>query len=121
MKHLAASAALLILAGCANKAWMKTGTTEEDFITDRGDCVSRAFVAPTVYQQNMIFTGCMQSKGWRWVEVEQQRTQAATKSALHFCGDEAEKLSRTRDSFDPSYKSYFERCMNNNDPARMGR
>lgn len=61
---------VLLLAGCATKqgGWEKPGATNQEFMRDRGDCVSRAFVAPAAYQQSAIITGCMQSKGWQWVE-----------------------------------------------------
>lgn len=58
---------VLLLAGCAQEGgWNKYGASQQDFYEARGDCVSRAFVAPTPYQQNMIIIGCMQSKGWFW-------------------------------------------------------
>lgn len=48
--------------------WVKASASDQDFVVDRGECVSKAFVAPTPYQQNMILIGCMQSKGWHWQE-----------------------------------------------------
>ena len=68
---------LLLLTGCATQEpepvqpepqgyWVRAGATKDQFITDRGFCVSQAFAAYSVFQQNMIMIGCMQSKGWRW-------------------------------------------------------
>lgn len=60
---------VLLLAACAKEgAWMKPGATDQDFHADRGECVSKAFVAPTANQQSMILAGCMQGKGWHWRE-----------------------------------------------------
>lgn len=69
MRHLPIIAALW-LAGCAtvpDGRWGKDGGTAEMFNADRGQCVAQAYVAPTPNQQAMIFTGCMQGKGWAWV------------------------------------------------------
>lgn len=63
-------AVLLLLAGCATKqgGWDKPGATEQDFHKDRGQCVAQAYAAPTTFQQSAIVIGCMQGKGWYWIE-----------------------------------------------------
>lgn len=60
---------LILLAGCATDGgWVKPGTTEQDFITDRGACVAQAYAVPNPQQQAMILAGCLQGRGWRWQE-----------------------------------------------------
>jgi hypothetical protein len=61
---------VLLLAACAQteKGWDKPGATEDEFYRDRGQCVAQAYAAPTAMQQTMIMAGCMQGKGWVWVE-----------------------------------------------------
>lgn len=107
----------LLLAGCATteKGWDKPGSTQQDFIMDRGDCVSRAFVAPTTFQQTMILTGCMQSKGWTWTEREvAAQPLQAPKERYRVCHDEAHNTTGEINSLASSYKAVYERCMARN-------
>lgn len=61
---------ILLLGGCATTegGWDKPGSSNQEFTQDRGQCVAQAFAAPTPYQQQAIMIGCMQGKGWNWVE-----------------------------------------------------
>lgn len=60
---------LLLLAGCVKDGgWVRHGASDQEFMQDRGACISQAFQAPTPHQQSMIMAGCMQSKGWHWQE-----------------------------------------------------
>jgi hypothetical protein len=58
------------MAGCATQpktVWYKAGSTEDEFMRDRGQCIQATFSAPlaTTFQQMAIFSGCMQGKGWQ--------------------------------------------------------
>lgn len=63
-------ALVLLLSGCATQGggWDKPGATEQDFHVDRGQCIAQSYAAPTPFQQAAIMAGCMQGKGWYWVE-----------------------------------------------------
>lgn len=62
---------LLMLVGCATGApegaWYRTGSTEQEFMQDRGACTAQAFAVPNVLRQAIILDSCMQGKGWVWV------------------------------------------------------
>ena len=71
MKLLALCAAAL-LVGCATKPemmWYRDGSTQDEFLRDRGQCIQSTFSATfaTTFQQMAIFSGCMQGKGWQEV------------------------------------------------------
>lgn len=60
---------VLLLAGCASteRFWERPGASQQDFYMDRGQCQAQAFGAPygpASLQAAMVFTGCMQGKGW---------------------------------------------------------
>lgn len=60
---------VLLLSGCAAEGgWDKPGATDQNFAMDRGQCVAQAYAAPSSFQQQAIIIGCMQGKGWNWVE-----------------------------------------------------
>lgn len=61
---------VLLLAACATTegGWEKPGASNQDFTQDNGQCVAQAFATPTIYQRQAIMIGCMQGKGWNWVE-----------------------------------------------------
>ncbi|QIM51599.1 hypothetical protein [Hydrogenophaga crocea] len=63
-----------VLAGCASQpktVWVKAGSTEDEFMRDRGQCMQATFSVPlaTKMQQMMVYASCMQGKGWREVPV----------------------------------------------------
>lgn len=63
--------AVLVLTGCASPSsggWVKQGASDQEFYADRGQCIAQAFTAPSTFQQQAILIGCMQGKGWHWVE-----------------------------------------------------
>jgi hypothetical protein len=68
---------LLTLCGCATteRVWVRQGATEQDFYVDRGQCQAQAFGAPGMYtmQVAMVFSSCMQGKGWYTEERPIQR------------------------------------------------
>lgn len=64
---------VLLLAGCATGGegrWLKSGATEQDFYVDRGQCIAQMESVPFAgtLQKARLFAGCMQGKGWQWVE-----------------------------------------------------
>ena len=65
-------AAVLALAGCATKqgGWEKPGATAENWHMDRGECIARMESVPFAppIQKASVFAGCMQGKGWYWIE-----------------------------------------------------
>lgn len=72
MRTLAMFLAAATLSGCAAKpetVWNRAGSTEDEFLRDRGQCIQATFSAPlaTQFQQAAIFSGCMQGKGWQEV------------------------------------------------------
>jgi hypothetical protein len=68
---------LLMLAGCATTetVWVKPGATNEAFYQDQGQCRAQAFGAPGMYtmQVAMIYSSCMQGRGWYTEERPIQR------------------------------------------------
>lgn len=66
-------AAAMALAGCASKQyqWEKSGSSQDEFHRDRGQCMQSTFSMPFAgpMQQQMVFASCMQGKGWYSVEV----------------------------------------------------
>jgi hypothetical protein len=107
----------LCLVGCATKQtqtyWEKPGASQQDFQADMGQCRAQAFSVPgamnNLVQVAIVQNTCMQGKGWYLVEQETQPSQP--KDALHACHDVAEKISKTKNSFDDSYKYAYEGCM----------
>lgn len=62
---------VLLLAGCAKEgSWNKPDASERDFYADRGTCAAQMQANPfsNATQQAIIFAGCMQGRGWAWVE-----------------------------------------------------
>lgn len=60
----------MMAVGCATReqtVWVKPGSTEDEFLRDRGQCIQATFSVPfaTAFQQTAVFVGCMQGKGWR--------------------------------------------------------
>lgn len=66
-RALAIVAVAGLAAGCGHLTWTKPGSTEQDFIQDRGACQAQAYSVsqPQGMQTAMVFDGCMHSKGWR--------------------------------------------------------
>lgn len=68
---------LLLLGGCATteRVWVKNGASDQDFYMDRGQCQAQAFGSPGMYtmQVAIVFSGCMQGKGWYTEERPIQR------------------------------------------------
>jgi hypothetical protein len=62
---------ILVLAGCATDGgWEKQGATPEQWHMDRGACIAQmeSVSFADTYQRARLFAGCMQSRGWYWVE-----------------------------------------------------
>lgn len=68
---------VLLLAGCATTehVWVKPGASDQDFYMDRGQCQAQAFGTPGMYtmQIALVFSACMQGKGWYTEERAIQR------------------------------------------------
>jgi uncharacterized lipoprotein YmbA len=67
--RLLALVAVVSLAACASKpemAWYKTGSTEEMFYQEQGQCQAQAFGVPGVstFQAALVYNSCMKGKGW---------------------------------------------------------
>jgi hypothetical protein len=64
--------AALLLTGCATKegGWEKSGATNENWHMDRGACIAQMESVPGAgtMQKASVFAGCMQGKGWYWIE-----------------------------------------------------
>lgn len=60
--------ACFVVIGCASteSVWVKDGSTQEDFNVDAGQCKAQAFSAPgmPMMQVAIIYSSCMQGKGW---------------------------------------------------------
>lgn len=108
---------LLLMSGCATteKGWDKPGATQEEFVQDRGQCVAQAFAAITPFQQQMILVGCMQGKGWAWVERERevhvQATPTSSREAYRVCNDDAERISGSKNVYNDSFRTAYDSCM----------
>lgn len=67
---------LLLLSSCATSqpkgAWYRDGATTDDFYRERGQCIveARANNRTTMLFDPIIFSGCMQGKGWQWRSVQ---------------------------------------------------
>lgn len=67
-------AALLVLTGCATTqtVWTKNGASQQEFYEARGQCQAQAFglnPGASMMQVAIVFSGCMQGKGWYQTEV----------------------------------------------------
>jgi hypothetical protein len=77
MKSMITAVVLTALAtGCAtngNWAWDKSGSTQQSFSADHGQCRAQAFSVPgvTVLQAALVLDGCMHGKGWQKVSRPQ--------------------------------------------------
>jgi hypothetical protein len=70
-----------LATGCAkndNWAWDKSGSTQQSFSADHGQCRAQAFSVPgaTVLQAALVLDGCMHGKGWQ--KVPQARAASTT-------------------------------------------
>lgn len=64
--------AIATLAGCASSpdmVWVRDGSTEDEFMRDRGQCIQAMYSVPLAdnFQKMAVYSGCMQGKGWRSV------------------------------------------------------
>lgn len=57
---------IVVLAGCATGNWSKPGSSEAEFNMARGECSAQAHSVsqPRLGQQDLVFKGCMEGKGW---------------------------------------------------------
>jgi hypothetical protein len=64
-------------------------------------------------QLNMrdFYNRCMEANGWTARTENQSAAPGQPKSALNACADEAERVANTRNSFDPTYKQVFDKCL----------
>lgn len=63
-KHLLAAVAVVV-SGCANMAWYKSGSTQESFNMESAACELEAYrSARTPMDGGALFDACMRSKGW---------------------------------------------------------
>lgn len=118
-----AACCAFVLVGCApQRVWTKPGASEQDFKVDAYNCERDArqsgyFGTGLVGQINFndFQQRCMEAHGWALGPAfGSYASNTKTKpDALHECGDEAEKEANTRNSFDPTYKKVFDRCMRN--------
>jgi hypothetical protein len=118
--RLQIAALCLVVQGCAPMVWDKAGATEQDFKRDSYGC-ERDVRQSGYYGQGLgaqlemqaFYKRCMEANGWTarsGAEPRASSSGANAKTALHGCGDEAERVANTRNSFDPIYKETFERC-----------
>lgn len=68
----------VLIAGCAaqtESVWVKPGSTDAQFYQDRGQCQAQAFggTPMSTMQVALVFSGCMQGKGWYTEERPIQR------------------------------------------------
>lgn len=60
---------LAVLSGCATKdewAWNKSGSTQQTFYMEDGQCRAQAFsvAGGALLQVALVYDSCMQGKGW---------------------------------------------------------
>lgn len=62
----------VLIQGCATTqgGWERPDATDQMWHMDRGSCIVQMESVPFAgaYQKANVFAGCMQSKGWYWVE-----------------------------------------------------
>ena len=62
----------LLLAGCAEPAWIKPGSTAQQLKTDDKQCEDQAIErapAPHTVHIMVVYTGCMKDRGWSQPET----------------------------------------------------
>lgn len=73
MKKIAMLAGAVAIAGCATPEyrWEKPGGTADEFHRDRGQCLQAMSSVPlaTTNDKMMIYSSCLQGKGWYSVEI----------------------------------------------------
>lgn len=77
MKILMLSAAVIVLAGCAQTeiVWQKPGATDRELARDSDGCRSQAYAGQGgmmgggAQRTAIVYTSCMEGKGWKRVET----------------------------------------------------
>jgi len=70
---------VFLISGCASSGgWYKPNATTDDFHRDRGECLNdaRKYNRTNLMFDPVLFSSCMQSKGWYWQEEERRRKQS---------------------------------------------
>lgn len=60
-------ALLAAVAGCGTSTWVRPGATQQDFIADRYACERDVSRSTDKAMVGMLFTDCLEAKGWRSV------------------------------------------------------
>jgi hypothetical protein len=79
MRALTLISVLVVLAGCAQEiVWQKPGSNEQDLAQDSDGCRARAYAVQggmtggNAQQTAIVYTSCMEEKGWKRVEAPEK-------------------------------------------------